>query len=677
VKNYSAGNIKYYLPNWKLITNDKYILEIVSVGLKLEFIEGVDMPSCKPYTIKYSLEEAAILDREIEKLLVKKVIRKCDQQESDFFSSVFLRPKKNGEHRMILNLKKFNSFINTKHFKMETIQQVIDMIKEGVWMASVDLKDAYYTVPIYKDHQKFLKFFKDTPYQFTSLPNGYGPAMRAFTKLLKPPFAILRNYGFLSVVYVDDSYLQGNTYEACLKNVIETVKVLDNLGFTIHIEKSVLTPTQSITFLGFVFDSVAMTMTLCTDKKIKILEICKNLSLDKSFTIRQIAVVLGNLTASMEAVPYGKLFYRHIEKEKIIALRKYKGNFEAKLKLSAKAKLQLKWWQNNIDKSFRSLRPLPVDKIIYTDASSKGWGAHLGDTETGGMWKPLESENHINYLELLAILFGLKALIKNFEVLHIRIMSDNTTAVAYINNMGGIKSMGCNAIAFEIWSWARVRNIWLSAAHIPGVANVIADSNSRIFSHSSEWSINKDIFNTITNYLGKPDIDLFATRLNNKTINFISWKPDPEALAVDAFTINWDSQYNYCFPPFSLVSKVLSKLGEMKDSNAILVVPFWKTQPWYPVLVSMLTSHPIIIGSSMNYITLPNYPNNVHPLHPKLKLLVAQVSSNPLTAQKFLKQHGMCCSLHGGREHVSVTTHPFPNGPNIVVAGKLIHCFQI
>jgi len=144
-----------------------------------------------------------------------------------------------------------------------------------------------------------------------------------------------------------------------------------------------------------------------------------------------------------------------------------------------------------------------------------------------------------------------------------------------------------------------------------------------------------------------------------------------------AFTINWDSKYNYCFPPFSLVSKVLSKLGEMKDSNAILVVPFWKTQPWYPVLVSMLTSHPIIIGSSMNYITLPNYPNNVHPLHPKLKLLVAQVSSNPLTAQKFLKQHGMCCSLHGGREHVSVTTHPFPNGPNIVVAGKLIHCFQI
>lgn len=71
MKNYSAGNIKNYLPNWKLITNDKYILEIVSVGLKLEFIEGVDMPSCKPYTIKYGLEEAAILDREIEKLLVK------------------------------------------------------------------------------------------------------------------------------------------------------------------------------------------------------------------------------------------------------------------------------------------------------------------------------------------------------------------------------------------------------------------------------------------------------------------------------------------------------------------------------------------------------------------------------------------------------------------------------
>ena len=130
-------------------------------------------------------------------------------------SGVFIRPKKDNTYRMILNLKKLNAFIEYNHFKMESINHVIDIIKTGVYMASVDLKDAFYTIPIHRDHTKYLKFYHGSFYEFLCMPNGYSEAMRVFTKVLKPPFAYLRTQGHLSVVYVDDTYLQGDTYSQC------------------------------------------------------------------------------------------------------------------------------------------------------------------------------------------------------------------------------------------------------------------------------------------------------------------------------------------------------------------------------------------------------------------------------------------------------------------------------
>ena len=81
------------------------------------------------------------------------------------------------------------------------------------------------------------------------MPNGYRPAMRIFTKVSKVPFSHLRSKGFVSVVFVDDSHLQGNSYESCLLNIENTIDLLRSLGFTIHPTKSILTPTQRITFL--------------------------------------------------------------------------------------------------------------------------------------------------------------------------------------------------------------------------------------------------------------------------------------------------------------------------------------------------------------------------------------------------------------------------------------------
>ena len=101
--------------------------------------------------------------------------------------------------------------------------------------------------------------------------------------------------------------------------------------------------------------------------------------------------------------------------------------------------------------------------------------------------------------------------------------------------MGGIKSPDCNDMAKQIWQWCRVREIWLSACHIPGSTNVDADTESRKINSSTEWFLHSDVFADINKMWGPFQIDLFASRLNFKVPSYVSWKPNPGATYVNAF----------------------------------------------------------------------------------------------------------------------------------------------
>ena len=232
---------------------------------------------------------------------------------------------------------------------METIKQVIYMITPNCYLASLDLKDAFYAVSIHEQHKNYLNFFNTgIAYQFEVIPNGYLDAMRVFAKILKPPFSCLREQGHSSVIYVDDSLLAGDTYKDCLDNVHETKLLLEGLDFHIHPKKSVFLPTQIITFLGFEINTVNMTISLTNAKKNKIKDFCVTTLSNPTLTIRQVASLLRNIAASFEAVPYGSLHYRHLEQNKIMALREARGNFENSCTITPEASKDIIWWRDNI-----------------------------------------------------------------------------------------------------------------------------------------------------------------------------------------------------------------------------------------------------------------------------------------------------------------------------------------
>ena len=135
---------------------------------------------------------------------------------------------------------------------MDTLASAISMMTSQSFMASVDLKDAFYSVPISSSHQKYLKFMWDGQlYKFVCFPNGLACCPHMFTKLFKPVYAHLRRQGHESSGYIDDSYLQGDEFADAVANVKATVHTFDFLGSISHPEKSVLIPTQGLTYLGF------------------------------------------------------------------------------------------------------------------------------------------------------------------------------------------------------------------------------------------------------------------------------------------------------------------------------------------------------------------------------------------------------------------------------------------
>ena len=133
---------------------------------------------------------------------------------------------------------------------MDTLSSVINLISPGVYMASLDLKHAYYTIPLAAEHRKYLKFvWGEQLYEFQSLPMGLTSSPRIFTKIMKPVLASLRQKGYTNSGYIDDFYLQGADFVDCCNNVKDTVDLFLRLGFFIHPEKCILTPTQ-ITISG-------------------------------------------------------------------------------------------------------------------------------------------------------------------------------------------------------------------------------------------------------------------------------------------------------------------------------------------------------------------------------------------------------------------------------------------
>ena len=665
-----GGRLKFFYEFWKTLTSDSFILETIQ-GAKLKFL-SMPIQSKIPCEIQCSAFLKIRISKEVQEYLRCGIISMVEHCEFEFISQIFPREKKDGSLRIILNLSELNLYIQYEHFKMEGLNTIFSLVGKGCFMACIDLKQAYFSVNLDPSSRKFLRFqWNGKLFEFNCLPNGFSAAPRMFTKIMKPIFASLRNQGFLSVYYIDDIWLMGETYEACKQNVNVTLETLSKAGFIINSKKSILAPVQNIQVLGMIIDSVEMSVSLPQSKTQKILTLCNKILESKIIKIRDLAKLVGVLVASLPAVQHGALFYRFLEANRNEALKISKGDFDDFTTLTEESKSEISWWLSKVQQAKKMILVEPPSAILTTDASEAGWGAVYEGKTTGGRWSYAECSNHINVLELRAIFFGLKSFFNLSGKCHVRIKCDNSTAVCYINNLGGVKSMECHKVTRDIWQWAIERNIHLSAEHLPGSKNVTADKASRIFDENTEWQISGNIFNKIIENFGSVDIDLFASRLNAKHEVYASWKPDPFAKFIDAFAANWKNLKFYAFPPFSVVLPCLRKV-QVEGATGILVVPLWPTQAWFPKLIQMLIDVPLILP--LNSISLPFNKSAEHKQKKTLRLMACHISGVSSKTEVFLKSPLISCVRLGEIPPLNSTKFILENGVISVRNKKLIPC---
>ena len=446
---------------------------------------------------------------------------------------------------------------------------------------------------------------------------------------------------------------------------------LRQMGFCINEEKSVLEPTKRIEYLGNIIDSENMTVTLPERRKDRILQSCKQLLNKHRDKIREVASVIGLLVAAIPAVEMGKLHYRKLEKAKIVALDKEKGNFDRWMEITEDMKTDLIWWINHVACQDRKIFRTGTEIELYTDALNSGWGGCLNNQTTNGRWLTEERDLHINAKELKAILFALKSFEHQVRGKNIKVFCDNTTAVNYVNEMGGTKSMICNDICIEIWEWCVGNKAWITCSHIPGKENILADTASRKFNDKHEWKLDENIFWEICKNFGTPSIDLFASRLNKQVNKFCSWKPDPEAEYFDAFSINW-AQFEliYIFPPFAMIARCLQKMRAEK-ARGWMVVPLWTSQPRLGTLLKMIIKDPRLITQTKNVLR-QTMSKDEHPIMRHTKLMACMLLGKSCENEAYLQQVRTLSWRHGNRELRNNTVHMLRDGHNFVINKTLI-----
>ena len=154
------------------------------------------------------------------------------------------------------------------------------------------------------------------------------------------------------MVFLDDYLLVGKSIESCTQNITDTVTLFDKLGFVVHPDKSILEPTQVISYLGFQISSVSMIITLTEDREGKIIAYCLNIHDQPGVTIRELACLIGQLIAAFPSVMHGPLQYRALERYKASAIKANKGIWEAKIEMCKAINIIMSSWRPEIRKVY-------------------------------------------------------------------------------------------------------------------------------------------------------------------------------------------------------------------------------------------------------------------------------------------------------------------------------------
>ncbi|KAK7921774.1 hypothetical protein WMY93_008676 [Mugilogobius chulae] len=507
---------------------------------------------------------SAVLTSEISALLSKRAIRPLNLWEvkQGFYSPYFLVPKRTGGFRPILDLRRLNRYLKVLPFHMLRLKVLFQAIRAGDWFTTVDLRDAYFHVPIDPAHRRYLRFaFNGMAYEYNVLPFGLSLSPRTFTKCMDAALSLLRRRGIRVLNYLDDWLVCAPSLGMAHDHTAVVLAHLASLGLHVNSEKSRLVPSQSAQFLGLLLNSVSMRACLTPTR---VSSSCASRAVAHTTTLAVVCVSEAQnaegQTEEVASVPQSPQCAYVV------------GELQGSCRRSS-----LGPWCGQNHCHNRCL-PDRLGRCVGGQVCAR----HLGLSATSLAHKsPRMEAVYLALHPILPVVRGRQVLVK----------TDSTAVVSYINHQGGLRSPSLHARARQLLLWAQSEGVSLRAFHLPGPLNTAADLLSRGAPHPGEWRLHTQVVSQIWCRFGQALVDLFATEENSHCPLWFSMTGPPGPLGTDAMSQIWPLGVLYAFPPLPLLPALLSRIRLLR-AQVLLVAPNWPQRPWMSEVSEMLDRPP-------------------------------------------------------------------------------------
>ena len=439
----------------------------------------------------------------------------------------------------MIDLSHLNEFVLLTLFKMETVASVLLSVREGDFLDSINLKDAYFQIPVHQTLGKLLRFLSEgTVFQFKDLCFRLSIVPQVFTKVFAAVSALAHSHGIRLLRYLDNWLVLASSEAEAKKNVQDLLSLCHSLGIVINEEKSDLVPSQTANCLGMTIATGAARIFPSHARVEKFLSVAETFLYYVRFPRSALAGGFGipgfaGETSSSQS-PLNAL--SAVAFEDALVSRVGSSLPSCAFILGGEGGFVLVDGGGPYSQG-GSVRDTRSGSTPVCSRMRLGWGgAHTSSIELSRMWSEQEKLLHINLLKMKALFLALQSFQELVAGRRVTAMCDNSTVVAYVNKQGGTVSRFLCSLASQLLRWSESLNVHFDARYLPGQSNVLADLLScRDQVIGIEWSLHPQVAKDLLRRWGLPSIDLFATSLSAKLPLYCTLVPDPQAVFEDVF----------------------------------------------------------------------------------------------------------------------------------------------
>ena len=573
-----------------------------------------------------SLPRQAAYDR--QQRLIQFDRRRRGLPYRDFESAIFTVPKGDGGMRLCTDYRALNKFQVKSKFQLDGTKAISQLIQPGDYGALVDMKDCYIEFGLHPAHRRHCRF-RDPRlrrWQWRTMSFGTSEAPHLCTRTLRPFIKILKGLGIRCSIYLDDLLVLSQDPHSLAVSMGVAIELLQlELGLQLKLSKCNFAPSRSFTALGIIWDTAKM-KCFVPSKRLKNIKSSATRLLNRAgagakagvfqaaksrpVRTRDLARLVGQCISTSIAIHPARRRLLYIQQ--LLGKSVRRQGWEGEIRLTPESVTAIRWWttQSPWEANGHDIAPLPrpIQGCVTSDAATHnaGWGGTLvmGGRKwtTRGFFEPAERSLYINNLELLGNRKTVENLLplalppEKWHLVHLQCELDNVAAIKY-GKVGVSRSMGMSILGADYFDWRARHNLSVGFQFLAGVENIESDALSRVEMSHREWKLHPDLFRRICAAFGlHVQVDLFASRSNRQVPRFYSFEHDSASLGTNCLQFPWGQLGTlYAYPPPILAARVLQKLRMDRVQNAIVMLPAWLAQNWWPTMVGMLTSPPLIL----------------------------------------------------------------------------------